>query len=348
MPTPFTPEVALAYRVVSEPAVSPDGELVAFVVAQATRPSGPARPSLMPAAIYQVPVAGGETVRLTEGRSDTSPRWSPDGGALAFLSDLELDGQRQVYVLPRGGGQPIQLTHVDSDIPVDRGRDSLAWFSDGTRLAFIMTQPLAPEVKARHERGEDQIVFEQEPRFQRLWSVSTSTGEVSPISPPSLQVWEFALSPDGRQVAAIASDEPYEWAWYKARLVVFDLGGASVRTLHQSWRQVAKPAWSPDQTTIAFLTSNLSDRGVDAGQPMIVAASGGEARPVGGEEHVSDTALTFHADGRLLTVANVRAGAGISTIDVATGARSWLWSARQSIGTMSVATGRMGLTYSLP
>jgi len=337
VPTPFTPEIALAHRIVSEPALSPDGEMVAFVLADATRPSGPARPAFTPSAIHAVPAAGGQTVRLTQGRSDTSPRWSPDGDWLAFLSDVERDGQRQVHVLPRHGGEPRQLTHLDSEIPVERGRDPLAWLPDGTGVVFLVTDPTSAGTTERIARGEDHILYEEEPRYQRLWSVSVGSGEVTPVSPPALQVWEFALSPDGRQVAAIVSDEPFEWGWYRARLAVFDLGGGPPRTLHQSWRQVAKPAWSPDQTLVAFLTSNLSDRGVDAGQPMVVPAAGGEARAVGGDERVSDTHLAFGADGRLLTATNVRAGAGISTIDIATGARSWLWNARKSIGTLSLA-----------
>ena len=249
--------------------------------------------------------------------------------SLAFLSDREVDGQRQLYLLPRNGGEPKSVTSVDGDIPVERGRDPLAWFPDGARLAFIMTESPSDATKARHERGEDHVLFEQEPCFQRLWSVSISTGEVLPISPPNLQIWEFALSPDGRRVAAIASDEPYEWAWYTSRLVLFDVGGASATLCISRGAKLPNQSGRPISSLIAFLTSNLSDRGVDAGQPMVVPTSGGDARMVGGEEPVSDTSLMFHTDGRLLTGANVRAGAGISAIDVATGERSWLWGARE-------------------
>ena len=75
---------------------------------------------------------------------------------------------------------------------------------------------------------------------------------------------------------------------------------------------------------------------------MVVSTSGGDARMVGGEEPVSDTSLMFHTDGRLLTGANVRAGAGVSAIDVATGERSWLWGARKAIGPFSMSTDPTG------
>ena len=201
-----------------------------------------------------------------------------------------------------------------------------------------MVEPLPADAKARQARGDDRIVFEEEPRFWRLWAADVETGAVEAISPPNLQVWEFALSPDGKRVAAIVSDHPYEWDWYYARLATFAVGGATATTIHKSWRQVAKPVWSPDGYEIAFLTSNLSDRGYDAGLPMVVSAAGGEARAIGGGEAVSDAGLLFGPDGRVLTVTNVHAGRGISAIDVETGGRTWLWTAQQATSSFSWAT----------
>lgn len=338
MPPRFTPEFALSVPLVSDAQISPDGEVVAFVVGDQSRASGPQRPAFAPSAIYSVPAAGGDTRRLTYGRSDSAPRWSPDGRRLAFLSDREQDGRRQVHVLPRDGGEARQLTHLESDIPTGRSFSPLGWFPDGSRVVFPLIDPLDEATSARIASGDDRIAFEDEPRFWRLWTADAATGETRPISPAGLQVWEFAISPDSRRVAAIVSDAPYEWGWYDARVVVFEVGTTSiegVRTVHATWRQVAKPAWSPDGFEITFLTSQWSDRGYDAGQPMVVSAGGGEARAVGSDERASDLALAFAHDGRLLTAANVEAGTGVSAIDLETGARTWLWRAKQSSSAMS-------------
>jgi dipeptidyl aminopeptidase/acylaminoacyl peptidase len=337
----FTPEFALSLPVVADAQLSPDGSSVAFVVAEASKPSAPPRPAYPASEIHVVPADGSAPARqLTAGRADIAPRWSPDGRCLAFLSDREQDGQRQVHLLPIDGGEARQLTHLESDVPTGRSFNPLGWFPDGSRVVFVAVEPPAPEARARQDAGDDAIVFEEDPRFWRLWTADIATGETRPISPPGLQVWEFAISPDGTRVAAIASDVPYEWDWYRSRVVVFDVGAESlteVRDVHRSWRQVSKPAWSPDGYEVAFLTSNWSDRGVDAGQPMIVSAFGGEARQVGGEEIASDLAIGFLPDGRVVTAANVEAGAGVSTIDVETGARTWRWRAEQTIAAISWA-----------
>lgn len=340
VPTRFTPEIALAHPVVSDASISPDGELIAFVIAAAARPSGPDRPAFAPSAIHVVPAGGGETRQLTYGRADTTPRWSPDGRWLAFLSDREKDGQRQVHLLPRAGGESRQLTHVRGAIPVSAGRamDPLAWFADGRRVAFLMQEPLDEADEAREKAGDDPIVFEERPRWIRVWSVDVATGEVEPISPAGLQVWEFTLSPDGTRVGAIASDHPYEWDWYDARVVAFDVGGAELTTLHRSWRQVSKPAWSPDGRTLAFLTSNLSDRGIDAGEIRLVGPEPGDARAPAAVADVTDIGASFLADGHILALANVHGGTGLGVIDPATGARRWLWSERRTTNSVTRTT----------
>ncbi|WP_298210964.1 S9 family peptidase [Ferrimicrobium sp.] len=66
-------------------------------------------------------------VDLTQGTSDTNPRFRPDGRALAFLR--KVDDAAQVWILPLGGGEARQVT----DYP--GGVDTFAWSPDGSSLA---------------------------------------------------------------------------------------------------------------------------------------------------------------------------------------------------------------------
>ena len=242
-PKTLTPEDVLSFKAVSDAQISPDGKLVAFVVGD----SFVVDTKLPRSNIWVVPTDGGEARQLTYGpRSDTTPRWSPDGQTLAFLSDREKDGQRQICLLPIWGGEAVQATSVEGAIPSPRSLDPMAWSPDGKRLAFVKTDPeTADEKKRRHEK-DDHIEFEQHPKYTRLHTLDTDTREVACVSPDGLQVWEFCWSPTGEEFAAVASDSPFEQAWYTNRLAAFPSDGGPTRTLHRAKRQVAKPVWSPD------------------------------------------------------------------------------------------------------
>ena len=103
----LTPEQTLDRRAIGERGAglefSPDGSRVAFTVAEPVR--GTARAH----AIWIYDLASGQSRQLTfSGKNDSSPQWSPDGTAIAFLSDR--DGAAQIYLVSMRGGEAEKLT----------------------------------------------------------------------------------------------------------------------------------------------------------------------------------------------------------------------------------------------
>lgn len=98
----------------------------------------------------------GRAERLTSSPGvEASPRFSPDGTRITFLS--ELDGRREAYVIPRGGGQPQRMTY-------DPGRIfSVDWAPDGQALWIISN---------RHEALG----------APRLWSVPLNRNQPTRVS----------------------------------------------------------------------------------------------------------------------------------------------------------------------
>jgi len=124
--TPFTVEDLYQLGWLEEPRVSPDGRLVAYVRLTVDRVGNRYR-----RAIWLAPTDGGAPRRLTSGlKSDTTPRWSPDGRRLAFVSDRE-DEARQIYVIAVDGGEARRITRLQ------QGAAEPAWSPDGRRIAFV-------------------------------------------------------------------------------------------------------------------------------------------------------------------------------------------------------------------
>src|SRR5512139_3530387 len=112
---------------VSDPRLSPDGKWVAFVRTE-TDPKSLKRN----ADVWIVPSDGSAPPRaLTRHeKSDTTPAFSPDGTALAFLSARS--GASQVWVMSLLGGEARKVTDVPGGVD-----GPLVFSPDGKKVAFV-------------------------------------------------------------------------------------------------------------------------------------------------------------------------------------------------------------------
>ena len=311
------------FRQLSDAQVSPDGKVIAFVVGDSYVSDG----KLPKASIWMVSAEGGDARALTSGpRSDTAPRWSPDGQWLAFLSDREKDGLYQLHLLPRPGGEARRLGRVEGTISTTRSLKSLEWSSDGQALFFLMTDPETDEDRRRREERDDAIEFERNPKYTRLYRMNVGSGETACLSPQGLQIWEFAPAPSGKQFAAVCSSLPFEQSWYTCRLITFQESQAETVVLYAGPRQVSSPAWSPDGKLIAFLSSNWSDRGVVGGGIFVVSPDSSTPHELASDREASFTWLEWLEDSEGLIAASHEWGEmALSTVRLDSGAQHRLW-----------------------
>src|SRR5579859_6146645 len=123
---------------VANPQISPDGSRVVF-----TRVNVDEKRTGYETSLWTVSTSGGEgPVRLTNGKHDGQPRWSPDGKSIAFIRGGDKDDAgkpkpSQIALLSLAGGEARIIT----DLP--KGAGGATWSPDGRRIAF--TSDTTPE-----------------------------------------------------------------------------------------------------------------------------------------------------------------------------------------------------------
>jgi acylaminoacyl-peptidase len=284
--SPFAPADVWAWRTLEDPRISPDGRRVVYVECWNDRAAAAGR-----AGLRMVSTDGKQQRVLSDGPwRDRSPRWSPDGTRIAFLSDR--DGGRSIRVAPAEGGAPSTVSTGDYR------PQALAWSPDGRSIAFTAAAPKPapalswappellgllrappPDVElfvvaadggaARQlshggfiERGEpewmpagDSIVNAAARRAEnpQIYAFRASDGESRCLTDGPGANFDPLPSPDGARIAWIsAASEP---AFYSLRkLCVMGRKGDSRKVLAGALdRDARSPQWSSDSRVIYFL-----------------------------------------------------------------------------------------------
>lgn len=113
---------------VADPQISPDGKMVVYQVTEILDPPTYQKQTHL----WIVPSDGKSPPRqlTSSGKSDSHPRWSPDGKKILFESTRS--GPPQLYILDLVvGGEAKKLTDVST------GAGSAIWSPDGSKIAFM-------------------------------------------------------------------------------------------------------------------------------------------------------------------------------------------------------------------
>ncbi len=182
--------------------------------------------------IYVVPTKGGAPKRLTDDpMDDASPRWSPDGRWIAFISNRWKD-RENVFVMPAEGGEPRQLTTVEGIV------GEIAWRPDGRMIAFNVGVGYLDWVG----------LVDLEGHMTRLVEFPDSENV---LGGDYGHAWPW--SPDGRELAFQSSLHDH------LDIGAIDIESRTVRWLVETKWDKAMPNWSPDGKGVAFLENRDGD-----------------------------------------------------------------------------------------
>ena len=231
----------------SDAQLSPDGRHVAYV---ATTPDWAENRYVSQLWLVDVPARGGQAGQprqLTFGdKGSTSPRWSPDGAYIAFLSERAGDEETQLYRMRAFGGEAERLTESKTTI------ERFAWSPDGAMIAYVTQKPESKADKAREKQYGDYHVEDEDDRCSHLWQIALDERQPQQLTHGAdLHVREFDWSPDGRFIAFVGYPSPRINDWRFARIHLLNLNTRRHQPVTEA--EASKPLWSPNGTQLAYL-----------------------------------------------------------------------------------------------
>ncbi len=202
---------------VTQPALSPDGRMVAFIRGPATF-AGPGQ-------VYVKILPDGEPVQLTHDNiAKMSPAFSPDGARIAYTTYWDREFSWDTWAVPVLGGEPQQ------------------WLKNASGLVWTgPRQVLFSEIKMGAHMG---IVAAEESRMG-------ARDVYLPAEEPSMAHRSY-LSPDGKWVLLVEMDQDH--LWLPCRVVPMD-GSSTGHRVGPPGGGCTAGAWSPDGKWM-YLTSN--------------------------------------------------------------------------------------------
>jgi dipeptidyl aminopeptidase/acylaminoacyl peptidase len=257
---PLTLDDQFNFHKVSDPQISPDGNWIAYTVENVD-----VKNDTKDKDIYITSWDGSRTLRLTSSKdSEYSPRFSPDGKFLAFLSSRQNSGGNQIWLLNLAGGEAERISDFKG------GVSDFVWSPDSKRLAVIAADPEdsednkenktpRPIVIDRFQFKEDGTGYLGKSR-DHLYVFDLATRKANILTSDDFNEYLPSWSPDSKSIAFVTKrgadfDRHNNWDIY----VIEAKPGAQAHQLttfdgpdnDPSWD--SRPVWSPDGKLIAYL-----------------------------------------------------------------------------------------------
>jgi len=237
----FAIDDLLKVRRVGDPQVSPNGRRVAFTIGEVKFDDNRVNTQ-----IYVIQLAGGDTRQLTSGAgSASSPRWSPDGKKIAYVTG------NQVWVMDDDGSDKEQVTKIST------GAGGPVWSPDGKWIAF--TSEVYPDCSddACNERKDeaadkskvkahitDRLLYRHWVEWRDLkrthvFVVSSNGGTARDLTPGDFDAPPYAVagdvdysfSPDSRELAYLRNPDKVEAISTNSDIYIVPTTGGSARNI---------------------------------------------------------------------------------------------------------------------
>src|SRR3989475_1264634 len=253
---------------VSAPRISPDGTRVAYTVGEVKMEKDKEWKQVTQ--VWVVAMNDQKPKQFTRGdKSSTAPEWSPDGSMIAFLTDREKDGERQVWMMMADGGEAWAVTSHKG------GVSGFRFSADGKRLVLTATDQPNKDEGDRKKVKDDTMVIDHDLKMSHLWVYDLNKKEEKRLTEGNFTVSDPQWSPDGTRITYTTRPTPKADDGSFGKVWIMTIAGGGKKKLEESAGSSDLARWSPDGKWIAYTGETDSGGGVSTTYLYLIPANGG-------------------------------------------------------------------------
>lgn len=347
-----TAEDYFAVENAGDPQISPDGKWVAYTVTTIDQKTNRRVSRIWIAALTSDNGGSHPAVPYSsEGASSTSPRWSPDGRFMAFISaradsapGTNVQQRAQVWLLSRNGGEARRLSNLEN------GVSNIEWSPDSTRILGLTRTgpPASKNSDVRHYTHAD-YKFNDTGWFDEKRShivvIDAKTGVSKQITDG--ENWNDTdphWSPDSTRIAFVSNRTGHEFDFdHNTDVWVIPSSGGGLTKISEHEGPDRSPRWSPDGKRIAYLGSEEEE---DQPQIYIAPAEGGKSVLLNKDLDQVIGEMQWAEHGKAIYIdSGVKGETHVYRLDVATGKYQALTHGPSNVHAFSIHEGSGGMVY---
>ena len=324
---------------VGGPKISPDASRVAYTVAETKMEKDKEWKTVTQVWVAPLaPTGNAKPLQYTRGeKSASAPEWSPDGKLLAFLSDREKDGERQVWMMMADGGEAWAVTTHKG------GLNGFRFSPDGKQLLLSATDQPTKDEEDRKKVKDDTIVIDTDIRMTHLWLWDIEKKEEKRLTESKFTVSDPQWSPDGTRITYTTRPTPKADDGSLSDIWVLTIASGAKKKLVENAGSTDSARWSPDGQWVAYTGSPDTSGGVLPTNLYLISPAGGTPRQLTTKFDLNVGTPVWARDGRTIYFStNALEAIEVYSSDVASGAVKQI--SRRGVSTGIAEVSRDGKT----
>ena len=289
----WTPKESMKIKSISQTDISHDGKYATYVVREAIMEE---KKSEYLNQIWVTNLVTKQNYQYTYNlKSSISPKFSPDGKKIAFLSSRS--GKNQVWIMNTHGGEARKLTNEK------KGVRSIKWSPDGKKISFLKNDDDTEEEKKSKENKTDVILVDKNFKYSHIYTYNLDEDSVFQITNGDFSVNNFDYSPDGKKIIfSHQEDTNINTGFINTDISIIESNGKNIKFLIQRPGLDSNPIFSGDGNKFAFISSGGKQESIGLRDVYIYNLKSDEIKKLSNTPNRDSNIISWTSDDKNLII----------------------------------------------